>query len=186
MRQNTFTSAAVDADRAAARDDLLDLGLAIDRIEAHAKLEGANDVALLLDRVAEGDALRRRAGIQRKLDLDHGRRVEARAELGQELEHLRLRVRLHGVEHTRVGERTGKLGIVVAHDLEVDDHARAVLTSVAQEFTDALSHGALPTKGSMEVLWSLRIEIQTIRNSCRPASAREDDIPLRAMETRIA
>ncbi|ANY78395.1 hypothetical protein BB934_09250 [Microvirga ossetica] len=38
----------------------------------------------------------------------------------------------------------------------------------------------------MEVLCSLRIEIQTIRKSCRPASAREDGIPLRAMETREA
>jgi hypothetical protein len=37
---------------------------------------------------------------------------------------------------------------------------------------------------------SLRIEIQTSRNPCessaRPASAREDGIPLRAMETRVA
>jgi hypothetical protein len=31
---------------------------------------------------------------------------------------------------------------------EVDDHARAILTSVAQELADALGHGALPTKGS--------------------------------------
>ena len=31
-----------------------------------------------------------------------------------------------------------------------EDDARAVVTSVAQEFTDALSHGALPTKGSIE------------------------------------
>ena len=35
-------------------------------------------------------------------------RVEAGAELGQELEHLRRRIGLHGVEHARVGQRTGE------------------------------------------------------------------------------
>jgi hypothetical protein len=50
MRQNTF-----GAGRGAG--DLLDLGLAIDREQPHAEREGARDVALLLDRVAVGDAL---------------------------------------------------------------------------------------------------------------------------------
>ena len=68
----------------------------------------------------------------------------------QELEHLRRRIGLHGVEHARVGQRAGELRVVVAHDVEVDDQAGPVLASVAQEFTDALGHGALPTKGSME------------------------------------
>ena len=40
--------------------DLLDLGLAVHREEADAQLEGARDVALLLDGVAIGDAVRRR------------------------------------------------------------------------------------------------------------------------------
>jgi hypothetical protein len=38
---------------------LLDLGHAVHREQAHAELQGARDVALLLDRVAEGDALGR-------------------------------------------------------------------------------------------------------------------------------
>jgi hypothetical protein len=119
-----------------------------------------------------------------KLDLDHGGRIEARAEFGQELEHLSLRVRLHRVEDTGVGERTGKLGVVVAHHVEIDDHARAVLASVAQEFTDALSHGALPTKGSMGASQP-RIEVQTSR--FLPSGVSEGRcIPLRAMETREA
>ena len=172
--------------RGSGTGDLLDLDLAIDRIEAHAELEGAHDVALLLDRVAEGDAVGRGAGGEHHLDLGDRGGVEAGAEQRQRAQDLGRRIGLHGVEHARVGQGPGELGVVVAHDLEVDDHARAVLTSVAQEFTDALSHGALPTKGSMEVLWSLRIEVQTIRKSCRPASAREDGIPLRAMETRMA
>ena len=52
MRQNTLA-----AGRRAG--DLLDLGLAVDREEAHAERVGARDVALLLDRVAEGDAVGR-------------------------------------------------------------------------------------------------------------------------------
>ena len=39
--------------------DLLDLGLAVDREEAHAERIGARDVALLLDGVAVGDAVGR-------------------------------------------------------------------------------------------------------------------------------
>ena len=38
--------------------DLLDLGVAVDRIEAHAERMGARDVSLLLDRIAEADAVR--------------------------------------------------------------------------------------------------------------------------------
>ena len=74
MRQNT---------RAAGRRarDLLDLGLAIDREQAHAERMGARDVALLLDRVAEGDAIRRGAGREHHLDLGDRGGVEAGAEL---------------------------------------------------------------------------------------------------------
>src|SRR6185437_17082803 len=46
-------------DAAAGRDagDLLDLGFAVDRVQANAELEGARDVALLFDRVAVRDAI---------------------------------------------------------------------------------------------------------------------------------
>ena len=63
--------------------DLLDLGLAIDRKEAHAELVGARDVALLLDRVAEADAVGRRAGRERLLDLRHARRSRSRSRAGR-------------------------------------------------------------------------------------------------------
>ena len=98
----------------------------------------------------------------------------------------RLRIRLHGVEHARVGERPGELGVVVAHDVEVDDHAGAVLASVAQEFTDALRHGALPTKGSMEVLCSLRIESSDDRKPAVRRQRGRRHLRSRAMETREA
>ena len=72
MRQNTLR-----AGRGAG--DLLDLGLAIDREQAHAELEGARDVALLLDRVAVGDAVGRRAGGQRHARSRRPRRCRSRS-----------------------------------------------------------------------------------------------------------
>ena len=110
------------APRRGARD-LLDLRLAIDGIQPHAELEGAENVALFLDRVAEGDAVGRRAGGQRLLDLDHRGAIEAGAELGEQRQDFRRRIGLDGVEHARVRQRLGEGGIIVAHDVEVDDEA---------------------------------------------------------------
>ncbi len=85
-RQRPFGAVAVAQDsaehlraRRGARD-LLDLRLAIDRIEPDAERIGARDVLLLLDRVAEADAIGRRAGGERQLDLGDRGGVEARAE----------------------------------------------------------------------------------------------------------
>ncbi len=69
-RQRPFRARAVAQDPAehlrAGRGarDLFDLGLAIDGEEADAERVGARDVLLLLDRVAEADAVGRRAGGQ--------------------------------------------------------------------------------------------------------------------------
>ena len=113
---------------ACAPGDLLDLGLAIDREEAHAELEGARDVALLLDRVAEGDAVGRRAGGERQLDLDHARRCRSTSRARPaELSTSGSGIRLHGVEHAGVRQSAGELRVVVAHDVEVDDEARAIV-----------------------------------------------------------
>ena len=59
---------------------------------------GARDVALLLDGVAEGDAVGRGAGRERHLDLGDRGGVEARAERGEQRQHLRRRIGLHRVE----------------------------------------------------------------------------------------
>ena len=128
-RQRPFGAGAVAMDAAdharAGRGarDLLDLGLAVDREQRDAELEGGGDLALLLDGVAVGDAVRRGAGGQHRLGLAHRGDVEARAELGQELEDLRRRIGLHGVEHLAVGQRLGERQVVLAHDVEVDHEA---------------------------------------------------------------
>ena len=59
--------------------DLLDFGGAVDREQANAEREGARDVALLLDRIAIGDAVGRSPCGQRHFDFGDRRGVEARA-----------------------------------------------------------------------------------------------------------
>src|SRR5581483_10203143 len=120
--------------------DLVDLGLAVDRKEPHTQRIGAGDVALLLDGIAIGDAVRRGARRQHHLDLGDRGGVEAGAELDEERQHLGRWVGLHRVKDARVGQRLGEGGVVVAHDVEVDDQARAVLPTPTEEFTDALGH----------------------------------------------
>ena len=90
-RQRPFGARAVAQDsaehlcaRRGARD-LLDLRLAIDREKADAERMGARDVPFLLDRVAEADPIRRRAGGEREFDLGDRGRVEARAEIGEQV-----------------------------------------------------------------------------------------------------
>ena len=128
--------------------DLLDLGGAVDREQANPERERARDVALLLDRVAIGDAVRRRTGGQRHFDFGDRRGVEAGAERGQQRQHFRRRVGLHRVEHAAVRQSLGKGLVVVAHDFEVDDEAglgvEALAAAVTQEFLDTFGHGTLP------------------------------------------
>jgi len=113
-RQRPLRAGAVGEDAAEHADarrrtrDLLDLGLAIDREQADAEFIGAGDVALLLDGVAIGDAVGRGAGGQHQLDLGDRGGIEAGAQPGQERQHLRRRIGLHGVEHPRVGQRLGE------------------------------------------------------------------------------
>src|SRR5262249_14625598 len=147
--------------------DLLDLGLAVDGKESHAERIGARDVTLLLDGVAERDALRRRARRERHLDLGDRSGVEAGAKRSEQREQLRRRVCLDGIEHAAVGQRLREGTIVLAHDVEIDDEAGPVLAAAAQEFADALGHGALLTRFNGRC----PIEVQAAN---RPASAGED------------
>ena len=137
MRQNTFAPGA----RAG---QLLDLRLAIDGKKADPERIGPGDVPFLLDRVAEADAVGRRAGGDRLLDLGQRGRVETGTEPGEQIENLRGRIRLDGVEHARVGQRLGEAQIVLAHDVEIDDEPRAVPAIEGEELPDAVSHERHP------------------------------------------
>ena len=64
------------------------------------------------------------------VSLDRGD-VEAGAELGQQLQDLRRRIGLHGVEDARVGQRLGEGEVVVAHDVEVDHEAGSFVGAAA-------------------------------------------------------
>src|SRR6185437_9035628 len=62
---------------------LVELAVAVEGEEPHALREGVGDVGLLLDGVAEGDALAGHAGGEAEIDLAAAGDVEAGAELGQ-------------------------------------------------------------------------------------------------------
>ena len=131
------------ADHAAAGSgarNLLDLGLAVDREQRDAQSVGRRDLALLLDRVAVGDAVRGAAGREHRLGLAHRGDVEARAEFDQELEDFGRRVGLHGVEHARVRQRLREGEVVVAHDIDVEHEAGSFILAVLQKFANACGH----------------------------------------------
>ena len=154
-RQRPFGAGAVIEDAAehpragGGTRNLLDFGGAVDREQANAEREGACDVALLLDRVAIGDAVGRRACGQRHLDFRHGGGIEAGAERSQQRQHFGRRICLHRVEHAAVRQGLRKGLVVVAHDFEVDDEARlgveALAAAVAQEFLNTFGHSTLQT-----------------------------------------
>ena len=91
-RQRPFRARAVAQDPAehlragGGAGDLLHLGLAIHCEQADPERIGARDVLLLLDRVAEADAVGGRAGGQRLLDLVHRGGVEAGPKPGKQIE----------------------------------------------------------------------------------------------------
>src|SRR6185437_11199703 len=58
----------------------------------------------------------------------------------------RIGIGLDGIVDARVRPRLGEGGIIVAHDVEIEDKAWAVLASVAQEFVDTIGHRGIPTK----------------------------------------
>ncbi len=51
----------------------------------------------------------------------------------EQVENLGRRIGLDGVEHPRVRQRLGEIDIVLAHDVEIDDQARAVFGVAEQE-----------------------------------------------------
>ena len=67
-----------------------------------------------------------RTGIQRHLDFGNGRGVEGRAHRGKQAQDLRRRVCFHRVVNPGIRQRLLEGAEIVAHDVEVDDEARAV------------------------------------------------------------
>src|SRR5207302_6420658 len=93
LRPGAVAMDAADHPRAGRRaGNLLDLGLAVDREQRDAELVGGGDLALLLDRIAVRDAVRRGAGRQHRLRLADRGDVERSTELDEELEDRRCRV----------------------------------------------------------------------------------------------
>ena len=122
--------------------DFFHLADAVGGEQGDAQLVGARDVALLLDRVAVGDAVGSGAGRQRELDLPHRRGVERGPEIGEQAEDLRRRIGLDGVENARVRHGPGERQVVVADHVEVEDETRAFGTSTGEKVQNSLRcHG---------------------------------------------
>ena len=145
-RQRPFGAGAVADDPAnhpaAGRGagDLLHLGLAVDRKQRDAEREGSGDLRFLLDGVAVGDALGRRAGGERRVGLRQRGHVEAAAELSQQFQDFRRRIGLDGVEHLGVRQRLGEAQIIFADDVEIDHEAGSVIGTLLEEFADTCGH----------------------------------------------
>ncbi len=158
--------AAEDAGAGGGAGDLFDFLDAVDGEERDAELMGAGNVALLLDGVAVGDAVRRRAGVQRHLDLGDRSGVEGGAEAFEQAQDFRRRVGLDGIEDAAVRQRPGEGAVIVADDVEIDDEAGGSGTSGGEEFMDAGGrHGGIPSAfpGSLGCVKNLRFRTRQAR-----------------------
>ena len=105
-------------------DELVELGLGVEREAADPQAVRLRDVALLLDGVAEAELVGRRSGSEALVDLADGRHVEARTLVHQQLQHVGVRVRLHGVEDRRDRQGGGQLLVALGDDVEVEHQQR--------------------------------------------------------------
>ena len=121
--------------------NLFNFGFAVDSKEANAEHERSFDIALFLDRIAEGDAISRCASSKRHFDFGDRGRIEAGAERGEQTKNCRIGIGLYGIEHARIRQRPRKRIVIVADDIKINNNARTVLTSGAQKFTNTCGHG---------------------------------------------
>ena len=146
LAERPLGAAAIDqhaAEHARARrhaGELLQLRLAVEGEQAHALLVGPGDVLLLLDGVAEGDAVDRDAGRLHELDLAAGGGVELRAGGRQARQDLRRRVGLHGVEDVRRRQQLAHAAEVVLDDVEIDHQARRLGLLLSEITKNTLGH----------------------------------------------
>ncbi len=120
---------------------------AIDRIKADAQIEGARNIALFLDGVAIRDTVWCRACFQRHFDFSNRGRVERRAERSEQAQDFRRGIGLHRIENARIRQSFFKALIVFAHDIGIDDEARAFGTAGVEEIDNTLRcHGCSPTR----------------------------------------
>ncbi len=127
--------------------NLLDFLMAADGIKADAEREGTSDVTFLLDRVAEGDAVCRSAGIECHLDFGDRGAVEVGTHRSEQLQDCRFRVGLDRVIDRAVRQGMTEGLEIVAHDVEIHDKKRSFGTLGLDEVKDTSSgHRSVPSK----------------------------------------
>jgi hypothetical protein len=122
--------------------------MAVDGKKADAERMRTGNVAFLLDGVAEGDAGSRCTGVERHFDFGDGRAIEVGAHVGEQLQHFRSRICLHGIVDGAVRHGLTERGEVVTHDVEVDHEAGTIGTSGCEKVADALSGHINPFSNS--------------------------------------
>jgi hypothetical protein len=111
-----------------------------------------SDIALLLDRVAEGNAGRGRTGVECHFDFSHGGAIEVGAHGGEKPEDFGRRVCLDGIIDHAVGQGMAERLEIVFDHIEIDHEAWAVGTSGGEKVADALRHGINPSKVKSQAL----------------------------------
>src|SRR5581483_8876172 len=105
---------------------------------------GERDVALLLDRVAEGQSLGRRAMVEAKPDFSRAGHVEIRALRREHLDDLWGRISLYRVIHAGAREIAAQEVVGRGHGVEIDDEAWRLGRAVGKETGDFLVHARGP------------------------------------------
>ena len=98
--------------------------------EAHTQLEGAGNITLFFDGVAEAQTVRRDAGGQHLLNLNHRGGVKAGAHARQKIKNRRVWIGLHSIKHAGVRQCTSKAGIIVTNNLKVNNDTWAIVQTI--------------------------------------------------------
>ena len=120
---------------------LLQFGLGVEGEQGNALAMGIGDVALLLDGVAERDAIGRGASLQAKIDFTGAGDVEVGAQPGQQGNDFGCRIGLDGVIHLGHRQPASDVEIVLSDHVEIDDQAGGGGLNVFQEAGDLGGHG---------------------------------------------
>src|SRR5262249_33986608 len=146
LAERPFGAAAIDQHAAeyaragSGAGELVQFGFAVEGKQPPPPLVGPGDVLLLLDGVAEGNAVEGHAGGLHQLDLAAACGVELGTEPRQARQDLRRRVGLHGVEDMRRRQKLAHAPVVVLDHVEVDHQARRLGLLLSEVTKNTLSH----------------------------------------------
>ena len=117
-------------------DELVELGITVEREQANTLVVRVLDVDALLHRVAIGDPRRIGAGRETHVDLGRARDVEVGTQRDEELEDLRRWIGLDRIEDVGARQCVGQLAVAIGDDVEVDDDERCGKRVLGEEVVE--------------------------------------------------